>query len=43
MKNYQYLESSPKLSQLEARLSLNSYLSKGSLPTGADATVLLFL
>jgi len=38
-----YLESSSKLSQLEARLNKNGYLSKGSLPAGADAKVFLYL
>lgn len=31
------------MSQLEARLNMNSYLSKTSLPTGADAKIFLFL
>jgi hypothetical protein len=43
MKKTSYLESSTKLSQLEARLNKNGYLSKGSLPGGADATVFLCL
>lgn len=42
MKKTLFLDSSDKLSQLEARVNKNGYLSKGSLPGGADAKIFLF-